>query len=262
MAKQGVKEQPKPKSLKDQKKELESKLFGEKNNAKKKEIQGMIKKIDMAMKAETDARLALEKSKKQQLVKQLIPVGVDPKTVQCVNFLNGNCDKGDDCQFGHDIKKAARSDAAAEPEAKRPKAVCRFLIDAINNGEHTANWVCPFPNCTDIHKLIELGENTDVEVSLEEYIELQRQTLDETNLIPVTEESFRTWRAQKDKEEELHLKRVSALNANVRGVDLFKLRPELFVDEDAEAAGADDVDYKKRNYEDFDEVEVENGAED
>lgn len=257
MAKQGApKEAVKPKSLKDQKKELESRLFGEKNNAKKKEIQGMIKKIDLAMKLESDARITMEKSKKPQVVKQLIPVGVDPKTVQCINFLNGNCDKGDGCQFGHEIRREARKEVE-EDVATKQKSVCRFLIDAINGGEYTKNWVCPLPNCRDIHRLVELGSNTDVEVSLEEYIELQRQTIDETTVVPVTQEAFAAWRAKKDREEEMHSKRVAALSGNVRGVDLFKLRPELFEDDEEVA---EDLDYKERNYEDSDAEGIEVGT--
>lgn len=250
MTKQGVKEQAKPKSLRDQKKELESRLFGEKNNSKKKEIQGMIKKIDLALKQENDLRLQKDKERKDaQIVKQLIPVGVDPKTVQCINFLNGNCDKGDDCQFGHNVKKEAKKEAAESIE-NRPKCVCRFLVDAINSGEYTKNWVCPFPNCSDIHRLVELGNNSEIEISLEEYIELQRQNVDETIGTPVTEESFNAWKAKKDKEEEMHLKRVAALSTNVKGVDLFKMRPEIFED-DAEVI--DDVDYTNRIYGDSDE---------
>lgn len=249
MAKQGgTKEAVKPKSLKDQKKELESRLFGEKNNAKKKEIQGMIKKIDLAMKLENEARITMEKNKKPQVVKQLIPVGVDPKTVQCINFVNGNCDKGDSCQFGHNIKKEAKKEVEEET-ANKQKSVCRFLIDGINNGEYTRNWVCPLPGCKDIHKLVELGSNTDVEVSLEEYIELQRQTIDETTVVPITQEVFAAWRAKKDKEEEIHAKRVAALSGNIKGVELFKLRPELFEDDEEVA---EDVDYRERNYEDSD----------
>lgn len=247
MAKQGIKEPVKPKSLKDQKKELESRLFGEKNNAKKKEIQGLIKKIDLAMRLENESRLQKEKEKKEaSIVKQLIPVGVDPKTVACINFLNGNCKLGDQCQFGHNIKKAEKPVNEVEEET-RPKAVCRFLIDAINGGEYTKNWVCPFPKCKDVHKLTELGENSEVEVSLEEYIELQRQNIDETTGTPVTEETFKAWRAKKDKEECLHVKRVAALSTNVKGIDLFKMRPEIFEDD---ADVVDDVDYKNRNYED------------
>jgi len=249
MAKTSGKEAVKPKSLKEQKKELEARLFGEKSNAKKKELQGLVKKIDLALKLETDARLAQEKSRKQQVFRQLIPVGVDPKTVQCVNFLNGTCDKGEGCQFAHELKRASKP-AEEETEAPRPRALCRFLLDAINGGEYSAAWVCPFPSCRDIHRLVDLGANADVEVSLEEYIELQRQTIDETAVTPVTEEVFKEWRARKDREEELHAKRVAALGADVRGVDLFKQRPELFEDdEDAEA----DVDYKARDYEGFDD---------
>lgn len=251
MAKPSSKEPVKPKSLKDQKKELESRLFGEKNNSKKKEIQGMIKKIDLALKLEADARQRIEDTRKAQTVKQLIPVGVDPKTVQCINFLNGNCDKGDDCQFGHNIKKEAKSEAADASEA-RPRVVCRFLIDAINANEYTKNWVCPLPKCGDVHKLVELGGNSEVEIGLEEYIELQRQTIDDMRVTPITEEVFRAWRAKKDKEEELHAKRVAALSTNAKGVDLFKARPEIF--EDDEEAG-DDVDYAERNYEDSEEAQ-------
>lgn len=249
MAKTGVKEPIKPKSLKEQKKELEAKMFGEKNNSKKKEIQGMIKKIDLAIKLESETRLRQEEEKKaSKEVKQLIPVGVDPKTVPCINFLNGACDKGDNCQFSHTAKKDAGK--AQETTEIKPRGICRFLLDSINNGEYSPSWVCPFPMCNDIHKLLELGKNTEVEVSLEEYIELQRQSIDEESGTPVTEETFKIWKANKTKEEELHAKRIAALSANIKGVDLFKLRPEIFED-DAEVI--EDIDYTTRNYEDSDE---------
>ena len=81
----------KPKTLKEQKKELESRLFGEKDKKKKKEIQGMIKKLDLEIEKELQEKKNEENAKKQT-IRQLIPVGIDPKTIYCLNFKNKNCD--------------------------------------------------------------------------------------------------------------------------------------------------------------------------
>lgn len=235
----------KPKSLKDQRKELEARLFGEKNSSKKKEIQGLIKKLEIAMKLETEAKKKQEAIRKSSIVRQVIPVGVDPKTVMCINFQNGNCEKGTNCQFAHELKKTEVKKVENPLAEKRQRMVCRFLIDALNSGEYTKNWVCPLPNCFDIHKLLEIGGDSTVEVSLEEYIELQRQTIDDTKTTPITEEVFKAWKAKKDKEEELHAQRVAVMSGNSKGIDLFKLRPEIFED-DAEAD--DEMNYGERDY--------------
>lgn len=254
MAKQGPpKEQPKQKTLKEQKKDIEAKLFGEKNNSKKKELQGMLKKIEFAMKQELDAKKKIEEEKRAaKCVKQLIPVGVDPKTVPCINFLNGTCDRGDGCPFGHITKKEQQQQQTEEPAEKRPKGLCQFLLDAMNSGEYGPTWKCPFPNCTDVHSLVDVTK--DIELSLEEYIELQRQSLSDRAGTPVTEETFRMWREKKSKEEALHAKRVAALSVGVKGIDLFKLHPEMFEDDLEQDEGlAEDVDYTTRNYEDSDD---------
>ncbi len=245
------KEAPKQKSLKEQKKELENKLFGEKNNSKKKEIQGMIKKIEIAMKLENEMRLKREEEKKESMrIKQVIPMGVDPKSVQCANFANGLCDKGDACRFSHSLKKIEKKDDLPVDD-KKPKKICRFLLDAINANEFNKNWVCPFPRCKDIHKLVEIGNENEIDLSLEEYIELQRQNLDDNVGKLVTEESFMAWKAKKDREEELHLKKVAALSTRAKGVDLFTACPEIFKDDDEVA---EDIDYTARNYEDSEET--------
>lgn len=233
----------KPKSNKDMIKELESKLFGEKNKAKKKEIQGMIKKLELESELEKKKKIQAETEKKNTVVKQLILVGVDPKTVQCINFLNGNCDKGDACQFSHSLKKEEKKECETKA-SNRQKVICRFLIDAMNKGEFSVDWKCPLPKCEDIHKLTELSDNQEVEISLEEYIELQRMTLSDTNLTPVTEESFSEWKRKKDAEEELHAKRVAALSC--KGADLFMKNPEMFEDDDEVG---DEINYGERNYE-------------
>lgn len=236
----------KPKSLKEQKKELEARLFGEKNSSKKKEVQALIKKIEIAMKLELDAKKKQEEARKARIIRQVIPVGVDPKTIMCQNFQNGNCDKGSACQFAHELKSVEVKKEAPVSVPKKQRVVCRFLVDALNAGEYTKSWVCPLPTCKDIHKLLDLGGDAKVEVSLEEYIELQRQTLDETKLTPMTEEAFLAWKAKKLKEETLHAQRVAALAENTKGTDLFKAKPEIFED-DAEAD--EEMDYAERDYE-------------
>lgn len=233
----------KPKSNKEMIKELEARLFGEKNKVKKKEIQGMIKKLELESDLEKKKKQQAETEKKNTIVKQLIPVGVDPKTVQCINFLNGNCDKGDTCQFSHSLKKEEKKESETN-SANRQKVICRFLIDAMNKGEFSNDWKCPMPKCEDIHKLTELSNNQEVEISLEEYIELQRLTLNDANLTPVTEKTFNEWKLKKEAEEELHAKRVAALSC--KGADLFMKNPEMF--EDDEEVG-DEINYGERNYE-------------
>ncbi|KAL6121717.1 hypothetical protein NUSPORA_01326 [Nucleospora cyclopteri] len=232
----------KPKSLKDQIKELKSRLFGEKDNKKKKEIQNMIKKMELEVEKENKARQERDQAKKT-VVRQLIPVGVDPKTIMCLNFKNKNCSLGEKCQFSHEIIIKEKTGQEEEKDEKKPKLVCKFLIDALNNNEYSSKWNCPNPKCKDIHKLIELSENKEAEVSLEEYLELQRQTLEDEKLTPVTEITFREWKEKKLKEEELHAKRVAALSISPKGVDLFKIQPEIFDDDEEEG---EEIDYHAR----------------
>lgn len=240
---------PKKKSAKDQIKELEEKLFGEKNKTKKKELQTLIKKLELEMELERKKKTEMETIKKNTIIKQLIPVGKDPKEVQCLNFLNGNCDKGENCQFGHEIKKKEKTEESQEPKVK---TVCRFLVDAMNSGEYSRSWSCPVPNCTNLHKLTEM-QNPDTELTLEEYIEMQRQNLDQ-NLTPVTEETFMEWKMKKLKEEEMHAKMV-ALLSTPKGADLFKNNPEMFEDDES----AEEINYGERNYEE--EVDCVQGNE-
>ncbi|ELA41255.1 uncharacterized protein VICG_01744 [Vittaforma corneae ATCC 50505] len=253
-----TKQPVKQKTPKEMIKMLEEQLFGEKNRTKKKEIQSMIKKFELEMELERKKKQEIDNIRKSEVVKQLIPVGVDPKTVQCINFLNGKCEKGDLCQFGHFLKKEEKKEQNVPPHPKQ-KVVCKFLIDAINGGEYSKSWECPLPNCQDIHRLIELSNNQEVEVSLEEYIELQRQTIDENSLTPVNEKTFAEWKAKKDREDELHAKRVAALSGNVKGCDLFLKNPEMFEDDDE---AGEEINYAERNYEESEEKEQERFAED
>jgi hypothetical protein len=244
-----VKKNEKPKSAKEAKKEIEDKTFGMKNKKKSREIKKQIDKINTTTAVERKMKKVQEEANRPVLVQPKAPIGTDPKTIPCVYFINKMCEKGDKCKYGHE-KKVIHVIEDDKPEEPHSKLVCRFLIDAINQGHCLNTWKCPNLNCKDIHKLKEVG---DIEISLEEFIELTRQTLGD-ELTPLTEESFKKWKDQKKLEEELHKKRVKALKEGLSGADLFKERPDVFVDDD-EAA---DVDYKERNYSDEEENEITN----
>jgi hypothetical protein len=109
---------------------------------------------------------------------QKVPFGVDPKTVVCVFYKKGNCEKGKRCKFSHDLsveRKAAKRDLYADTrdeeggdvkqvdtmdswdEAKlrdvvvskhgNPRTttekVCKYFIEAVENGKYGWFWVCP-----------------------------------------------------------------------------------------------------------------------
>lgn len=245
-----AKKQPetKQKSTRDMKKELEEKAFGLKNRKQKAAIMKQLESLNLKEQLEKKEKMKKEE-RKNMPVKQVIPVGVDPKTVQCVNFLNKICPDGDACKFAHgDVRKTETpKEEAAE---KGPRRICQFLIDALNAGEYSGDWKCPFPRCNDIHKLVEIKDDAQVELSLEEYIELSRQALPE-KLTPLTEETFRQWKLRKQKEEKEHARKVKALATGMKGVELFEARRELFKDD--EEAG--DMDYTERCYSDSDDNE-------
>jgi len=108
---------------------------------------------------------------------QKVPFGVDPKTVVCIFYKKGNCEKGKKCKFSHDLsverkteKKNLYTDARAEEEEKKKvetsadwdedklrsvvlskkgnqqtttDKVCKYFIEAIEDGKYGWFWICP-----------------------------------------------------------------------------------------------------------------------
>ncbi|RCI14293.1 hypothetical protein L249_6115 [Ophiocordyceps polyrhachis-furcata BCC 54312] len=112
---------------------------------------------------------------------QKVPFGVDPKTVVCIFFKKGDCEKGKKCKFSHDLsierkteKKNLYSDSrkeedeTAEDSKKQETSadwdeeqlrkvvlskkgnqrtstekVCKYFISAIEDGKYGWFWVCP-----------------------------------------------------------------------------------------------------------------------
>jgi hypothetical protein len=129
--------------------------------------------------AEAAKREAAELFKPVQI--QKVPFGVDPKTVLCQFFKKGACEKGRKCKFSHDLsmsikgeKKSLYTDTRElekeeADEAKKkddmadwdeeklrdvvkskhgnPKTttdkVCKFFIEAVENGKYGWFWTCP-----------------------------------------------------------------------------------------------------------------------
>ncbi|KAK4190027.1 hypothetical protein QBC35DRAFT_461579 [Podospora australis] len=107
---------------------------------------------------------------------QKVPFGVDPKTVVCIFFKKGNCEKGKKCKFSHDLeverkveKKNLYQDTRAEEDDKKQETsadwdeeklrsvvlskkgnqktttdkVCKFFVSAIEDGKYGWFWICP-----------------------------------------------------------------------------------------------------------------------
>lgn len=129
------------------------------------------KKAAEAAKMELDALM----NKPAQI--QKVPFGVDPKTVVCIFYKKGDCDKGKKCKFSHDLsldrkteKRDLYTDGRAEEEEKKKAEtsadwdeeklksvvlskkgnqktstdkVCKFFISAIEDGKYGWFWTCP-----------------------------------------------------------------------------------------------------------------------
>ncbi|KAI1644871.1 uncharacterized protein F4817DRAFT_198939 [Daldinia loculata] len=176
---------------------------------------------------------------------QKVPFGVDPKTVVCIFFKKGNCEKGKKCKFAHDLsverkteKKNLYTDGRGEEEEKKKQEtsedwdeeklrkvvlskkgnqvtttdkVCKFFIEAIEDGKYGWFWTCPNggDKCKYKHALppgfvLKTKEQRAAEkalmdksplktLTLEDFLESERHKLTGT-LTPVTPESFAKWK--------------------------------------------------------------------
>ena len=200
--------------------------------------------------AEDAKREAAELFKPVQV--QKVPFGVDPKTILCEFFRKGACEKGKKCKFSHDLdivrkqeKKSLYTDMREgdeedEEEAKKkddmstwdeetlrrvvmskhgnPKTttdkVCKFFIEAVENGKYGWFWTCPNggDKCMYKHSLppgfvLKTKEQRAAEkalmdkspmatLTLEDFLESERHKLTGT-LTPVTPDSFAKWKKER-----------------------------------------------------------------
>ncbi|XP_053292230.1 zinc finger CCCH domain-containing protein 15 [Pleuronectes platessa] len=115
---------------------------------------------------------------KPVVVAQKVAIGVDPKSVLCAFFKQGQCTKGDKCKFSHDLTVERKCEKRSlyvderddelekdtmdnwdekkleevinkkhgEAEKKsqsKTHIVCKFFLDAIENNKYGWFWSCP-----------------------------------------------------------------------------------------------------------------------
>nr|OQO22726.1 hypothetical protein B0A51_08385 [Rachicladosporium sp. CCFEE 5018] len=185
---------------------------------------------------------------------QKVPFGVDPKTVLCQFFAKGHCDKGRKCKFSHDLEVGRKTqkkslytdvrDGDQEEEAEggekkkddmtewdeeklrqvvkskhgNPKTstdkVCKFFIEAVENGKYGWFWTCPNGGDTCMYKhslppgfVLKTKEQRAAEkalmdksplatLTLEDFLESERHKLTGT-LTPVNPETFAKWKKER-----------------------------------------------------------------
>lgn len=124
-------------------------------------------------KAEEEKRKKEEAALLKPVLTQKVPFGVDPKTVLCVYFKAGHCEKGTKCKFSHDLEVArkvekknlyedSREEKLADTmdnwdeeklrnvvlsKAGNPRTttdiVCKHFIQAIETQKFGWFWECP-----------------------------------------------------------------------------------------------------------------------
>lgn len=173
---------------KKKEKVIEDKTFGLKNKkgAKtQKFIQQVQKQVQgNANKSEPPKPSKKEVKKKEleelnaifrPIVTQKVAKGVDPKSVLCAFFKQGQCTKGDKCKFSHDLKVEKRSEkksvyvdmrdekdggmenwdeqtlrdavekkhGAANKTKPPTDIICKFFLEALENNKYGWFWECP-----------------------------------------------------------------------------------------------------------------------
>lgn len=178
------------KKTQEKKKEkiVEDKTFGLKNKkgAKtQKFIQQVQKQVKGNLKANEPPKVSKKEEKKKELEElnaifrpvttQKVEKGVDPKSVLCAFFKQGQCTKGDKCKFSHDLKVEKRAEkksvyvdlrdekdggmenwdeqtlrdavekkhGAANKTKPPTDIICKFFIEALEQNKYGWFWECP-----------------------------------------------------------------------------------------------------------------------
>ncbi|CCE88658.1 Piso0_001434 [Millerozyma farinosa CBS 7064] len=247
---------------------------------------GAAKKKEADAKRKAAEKKAAEDAKREAaallgIQQQKVPFGVDPKTVLCEFFKKGVCSKGSKCKFSHDInigrkdaKKDLYTDARQEKEEDtmdkwdeeklrkvilskhgNPKTttekVCKYFIDAVENGKYGWFWVCPNggSECKYKHalppgfvlktkeqkKLEKLASESAPKISLEEFLELERGKLDKSKFTPITWDTFNEWKKKQNEKKEDKRREVERSGKKVltgREIILSKFSDKFYSEED------------------------------
>lgn len=167
---------------------VEDKTFGLKNK-KGAKTQKFIQQVQKQVKGNLIKNEQPKASKKEEKKKELeelnaifrpvttqkVERGVDPKSVLCAFFKQGQCTKGDKCKFSHDLKLLGKSEKksvyvdlredkagqmddwdedtlrdavekkhGASNKSKPPTdIICKYFIEALENNKYGWFWDCP-----------------------------------------------------------------------------------------------------------------------
>ncbi|KAI4173481.1 MAG: hypothetical protein LQ346_008416, partial [Caloplaca aetnensis] len=180
-------------------------------------------------------KLASEQAKREtaELFKpvqvQKVPFGVDPKTVVCMFYKQGNCEKGKKCKFSHDLsverkgekknlyqdtreleeeEQRKKDDMAEWDEEKlrqvvlskhgNPKTttdkVCKYFIEAVENGKYGC-FILKTKDQRAAEKAL-MDKSPLKTLTLEDFLESERHKLTGA-LTPVTPETFAKWKKER-----------------------------------------------------------------
>ena len=277
-----------------QEKIIQDRTFGLKNKNKSKTVQNYIKGVEQVVKGGRGGQAELskefqDKAEKKKLkeeeaflnslyktVKSIkqeeLEEGEESKNVLCAFFKAGCCDKGDECEFSHDLniefnqgafdiytdlreisKKTGDSEInkiAEEKEKKRGNKVqsniiCKFFLDAVMKKVYGWKWECPngddcqYKHCLPKGYIIATSKDKmqeemtlDEFYNLEEQIDAERERVSETGT-KVNEATFGEWKRKRD---ELKKKgkelEDKKKKSNVTGIQLFKNQGNIFKDDE------------------------------
>ncbi|XP_050698240.1 zinc finger CCCH domain-containing protein 15 homolog [Eriocheir sinensis] len=225
-------------------------------------------------------------------VQQTAGKGSDPKSILCAFFKQGQCGKGSKCKFSHDLnveRKAEKRSAYVDmrdgdetsadwdeqtlmevvekkhgKEKSQPTTdiVCRYFLDAVENGKYGWFWNCPngttciyrhaLPPGFILKKDRKKMEKQKEDVSLEDLVERERAALG-TNTTRVTLETFLAWKKRKLKEKQDKLKKDSekkkkdysaGKDFGLSGREMFTFNPGLASGEDGLEEGDESLDVR------------------
>ncbi|KAJ2963351.1 hypothetical protein NQ176_g10868 [Zarea fungicola] len=85
-------------------------------NAEQKKKEAEKLQREREKKAAEDAKRETEALLNRPAQIQKVPFGVDPKTVVCIFWKKGNCEKGKKCKFAHDLTTMSRKRPRRQPK--------------------------------------------------------------------------------------------------------------------------------------------------
>ena len=279
---------------KKQEKIIEDKTFGLKNKNKSKAVQKYIKGVESTVRnkrggaddysKEFQDRVEKKKKKEEEAflnslyktvktIKQAdVAEGEEAKNILCEFFKAGCCEKGDKCEFSHDINiqfnqgtcdiytdlreikknmgmESEINKIAEEKEKKRSKVpqsniVCKFFLDAVMKKVYGWKWECP--NGEDCHYkhylpkgyILSTKEKAQEEMTIDEYYNLEEQIDEERERIgksgtPVNDATFSEWKKKRDVFRKEKKEFEDKKRKGVQtGIQLFKTSSVVFKDDD------------------------------